>query len=89
MYVNVLCYVLFLESTTCSYENGKSLAYIHLYVMDYSANTCDEIIEEKTKAISANFNGKTATCKTKNLYILLALLLITIALLIVVSTYDI
>ena len=55
--------------------------------MDYSADTCDEIIEEETKTISANFNKKKATCKTRNLYILLVLSLITIALLIAVSTY--
>ena len=82
MYVNVLHYVLFLEPTSCSCENGKYLAYIHLYVMDYSANTCDKIIEEETKTISANFNEKKATRK-----ILLALLFITIVLLIAVSTY--
>ena len=43
--------------------------------------TCDEIIEEKAKAVTANFNEKNAICKTKNLNILLAFLLITIALL--------
>ena len=36
---------------------------------------------------STNFNEKKATCKTKNFYILLAFLLITIALLIVFSIY--
>ena len=87
MYVNVLYYVLFLESTSCSCENGKYLAYIHLYVMHYSANTCDKIIEEETKTISANFNEKKTTRKTKNFYILLTLLFITIALLIAVSPY--
>ena len=34
-----------------------------------------------------NFNEKKATCETQNLYVLLAFLLITIALLIAVSIY--
>ena len=68
MYVNVLCYVLFLESTTCSCKNGKYLAYIHLYVMDYSADTCDEIIEEETKAISAILMKRKQTVKQKFIY---------------------
>ena len=58
--------------------------------MDDSAITCDEIIEsydEETKSILTNFNERKATSKTQNLYILLALLLITIALLITVSVY--
>ena len=42
--------------------------------------TCDEITEE-TKTISTNFNEEKATCKTQNVYILLAFSLITIALL--------
>ena len=58
--------------------------------MDDSAITCDEIIEshdEETKSILTNFNEREATSKTQNLYILLAFLLITIALLIAVSIY--
>ena len=58
--------------------------------MDDSAIMCDEIIEsydEETKTLPTNFNEKKATCKTQNFYILLAFLLITIALLIVVSIY--
>ena len=55
--------------------------------MDYSAITCNEIIEEETKTVTTNFNEKNATCKTKNVYILLAFLLITIALLVAVSIY--
>ena len=58
--------------------------------MDDSAITCDEIIEshdEETKSILTNFNERKATSKTQNLYILLAFLLITIALLIAVSIY--
>ena len=47
--------------------------------------TSDEIIEEKN--IPTNFNEKNITCKIQNFYILLAFLLITIALLIVVSIY--
>ena len=39
---------------------------------------CDEIIEE-TKTISTCFNNKKVTYETKKFYILLALLLITIA----------
>ena len=63
---------------------------------DDSVVTCDEIIEV-TKTVSAkstsnktvptNFNEKMITCKTKKLYVLLAFLLITIALLIAVSIY--
>ena len=59
-------------------------------IMDDSAITCDEIIEshdEETKSILTNFNERKATSKTQNLYILLAFLLITIALLIAVSIY--
>ena len=51
--------------------------------MDDSVITCDETIDlEET-----NFNEKNITCKTKNLYIFLAFLLITITLLIAVSIY--
>ena len=64
---------------TCNCENGKHLVSI----MDDSAITCDEIIdtdaeaksydnatsnEEETKATSTNFNEKSITCKTQNLY---------------------
>ena len=52
--------------------------------MDDSVITCDEIIEE---TVLINLNGRKATCKIQNLYILLAFLLITIALLIAVSIY--
>ena len=50
----------------------------------------DEVIEsynEETKPIPINFNEKKATCKTENLFILLAFLLITIALLVAVGIY--
>ena len=69
---------------TCNCENGKCLASI----MDDSVTTCDEFMEsfdEKTKTIPTNFSEKEVTCKM--LYILLAFLLITIALLIIVSIY--
>ena len=46
----------------------------------------DEIIEPYDK--ETNFNEKKATCKTQNVYILLAFLLITITLLIAVSIYK-
>ena len=51
--------------------------------------TCDEVIvaEEKKKIIQTNFNEKKLNCKTKNFYVLLAFLLITIALLIAISIY--
>ena len=57
--------------------------------MDDLAITFDEIIEpyEETKTILANFNEKKATCKTQNFYILLAVVLITTALLMAVSAY--
>ena len=58
--------------------------------MDDFAIMCDEIIEsydKETKTVSTNFNEKYIICKTQNLYILLAFLLITIALLIAVSIY--
>ena len=70
-------------------ENGKYSASI----MDDSVIMCDETIglyNEDAKANSYDetfFNEKRATCKTKNFYILLAFLLITIALLIAVSIY--
>ena len=69
----------------CNGENGKDLASI----MDDSAIIWDEVIkscDEEIKIISTNFNDKKVTCKTKFLY-LLAVLLITIALLIAVSIY--
>ena len=42
---------------------------------------------EEKETIPINFNLKKATCKTRNIYILLAFLLITTALLIAVSIY--
>ena len=71
----------------------KSISKIRRYlesIMDDSAITCDEIIEsydEERKSILTNFNERKATSKTQNLYILLAFLLITIALLIAISIY--
>ena len=55
--------------------------------MDDSANICDKVIDayNETKTILTNFNGKRVTCKTQNFYVLLAFLLITVALLIVVT----
>ena len=51
--------------------------------MDDSVTTCDEIIDaEETKTIPKNI-----TCKTQNLYIVLAFLSITITLLIAISIY--
>ena len=58
--------------------------------MGDSAIMDDDVIEsydEETKTIPTNFNEKKATCKTQNLYILLAFLLITIELLIAVSIF--
>ena len=48
---------------------------------------CDEVIEEETKAFTTNFNEKNVICNTKKIYIFLAFLLITVALLIAVSIY--
>ena len=78
----------------CNCENGKYLAS----VIDDSAIIFYEVIDVvlklspkdddgETKTIPTNFNKKKVTCKTKNFYVLLALLLITIALLIAVSIY--
>ena len=50
--------------STCSCENEKYLASI----MDDSASTRDEIIKEKTKTVTTNFNEKSAICKTKKYY---------------------
>ena len=50
--------------------------------MDYSVT-----YDEETKAIATNFNEKKATCKTQNFYILLVILLFTIALLMAYSIY--
>ena len=66
---------------TCSCENGRYLASI----MDDSVMTRDKFFEEETKTVTTNFNEKNAICKTKNVYILLAFLLITITLLIAVE----
>ena len=65
---------------SCSCKNSNYLASI----VDDSVITCDEIIKE-TKTFPTSFNEKNVTCKTKNLYILLAFLLITIAFLLAVS----
>ena len=54
--------------------------------MDDSVIMCDEIIEE-TKTFLTNLNEKKIDCKTQSLYILIAILLLTIALLISVSIY--
>ena len=53
--------------------------------MDNSAIMCDEVIELHDE--QTNFNEKKAICETRNFYILLAFLLITIALLMAVSIY--
>ena len=60
-------------------ENGENLASI----MDDSVIICDNVIksyDEEIKTITASFNEKLVTCKTRNFYILLAFLLITVAL---------
>ena len=79
--------------STCICENGKYLGN----VMDDSAIICDDVTnadvklspkdDVETKTIPRNFNEKKVTCKMQNLYILLAFLLITIALLVAVSVY--
>ena len=59
--------------SACSCENGKNLESI----MDDSAIMYDEVIEsydKETKTIPSNFNEKTATCKTKNFFIILEFL---------------
>ena len=57
-------------------------------IMNDLAVICDVIDgDDETKAISTNFNEKKVTCKTQNFYLLLAVLLITIALLTVVCIY--
>ena len=51
--------------------------------MNDSVIACDEIIgfyDDETKTIPTIFSEKKAICRTRNLYILLAFLLITIAL---------
>ena len=51
----------------------------------------DEVIEsydEEAKPIPTNFSKKKATSKTRNFYILLAFLLITVELLTAVSIYS-
>ena len=57
--------------------------------MDESASAHDEVIEEEkeeSKTVTTNFNEKNAICKTKNFYILLAFLLISISLLIAATS---
>ena len=68
----------------CSCKNGKYLASI-IDNIDNTVVTYDEIIEE-TKTVTTNFHKKAIICE-KKLYILLAFLFITIALLITVSNY--
>ena len=81
---------LYLESCWIEFQNGKYLASN----TDDLLITCDEIIDveaklfnEETKSVPTNFNEKKVACKTKNFYILLAFLSITIVLLIAVSIY--
>ena len=64
---------------TCKCENEINLVSI----IDDSTIICDEIINVKER----NFNEKNITCKTKKFYILLDFLLITLALLMVVSIF--
>ena len=73
---------------TCSCKNDKYLASI----IDNSVITCEKITDldsklydKETKPVTTNFNEKHITCKTQNVYILLAFLLITMALSICVS----
>ena len=54
-------------------------------IMDNSVVICDDVIESCEG--KKDFNEKKTTCKTQNLYILLAFLSIAIALLITVSIY--
>ena len=68
---------------TCSCQSGKYLASI----IDNSVITCDEIIEEEIKTITTKFNEKNVIYKTKNIYILLIFILITVPLLTAVSIY--
>ena len=77
----IFCAVYVVNPAPCNCENGKYLASI----MDDSTIMCDEIIEEP---VPTNLNENKANCKTPNFYILLAILLITIALLIAVSIYS-
>ena len=67
---------------TCSCKNDKYLAR----VIDVSGITWEKIIDTR-KTLLTIINIKKITCKTKNFYILLTCLLITIALLIVVIVY--
>ena len=72
---------------TCSCKNGKYLASI----IDNSVITCNEVINTTktfaTKTIPTDSKEKKVNCKTKNVYIFLIDLLITIALLITFSIY--
>ena len=77
---------IYFEPGTCKCNNGKYQENI----MDGSVIKFDQIIEscdEETKTFPTNFNGKKATYQTKNFYIFLEFLLITIASLIAVSIY--
>ena len=67
---------------TCTCENGRYLENI----INDSVVTCDEIIDALRSEL-INFNDQKATCKMKNFYILLTVLLITILLLITVAIY--
>ena len=78
--------ILCLECDKCICEDGKCTASM----MHDSAITSDEVMnsyDEKIKTIPTNFSEKNIAFKTQNLYILLAILLITITLLMAVSIY--
>ena len=70
---------------TCSYKNGKCVGSI----IDDSAITCHEIMGRRKTILTKTVPAKNILTKSnsKNFYILLAFLLITIALLIAVSIY--
>ena len=64
----------------------KNWRYL-VIIMNDSAITCGDIIEEETKTVTTSFKEEISVYKTKNFYILLAFLIITNALLIAVSIY--
>ena len=76
---------LYSNPAACSSKMGKNLASI--IDIQYSVIRYEEIIEEERETVTTNFNEKNVICKTKHFYVLLAVLLITIALQIAVSIY--
>ena len=92
IYLSIYLYIylsIYLSIYISIYLSISISIYVLASIVDDSAITCDEINDEKTKTVTANFNEKKKqSVKQKNTYILPAFLLITIAFLIAISIFS-